>query len=66
MLELRRRPRESIKIGQEITLTVLGVKGRAVKLGINAPSDVEILREEILERRTLATLLGMLHDNTRS
>jgi carbon storage regulator len=50
MLILVRRTRETIHIGNDITVTVLGVQGNAVRIGINAPRDVPIHREEIYER----------------
>jgi carbon storage regulator len=50
MLILTRRVGETLMIGNEVTLTVLGVKGSQVRLGINAPKDVEVHREEVYER----------------
>ena len=50
MLILSRRPRESVKIGDEVTVTVLGVKGGQVRLGFTAPPDVAVHREEVYER----------------
>lgn len=50
MLILSRRIDESIQIGDEITVTVLGIKGHQVRIGVNAPDDVSIHREEIHER----------------
>lgn len=51
MLILTRRNAESLVIGDgEITITVLGVKGNQVRLGINAPKDVAVHREEIYLR----------------
>ncbi|TNE68929.1 carbon storage regulator [bacterium] len=47
MLVLSRKENESIQIGGDITITIIEVKGRQIKLGINAPKDVSILREEI-------------------
>ncbi len=49
MLILTRRNSESILIGDEITLRVLDVKGNQVRIGIDAPDDIVILREEIYE-----------------
>ena len=51
MLILTRRIRESLKIGDTITVTVLAVKGDQVCLGINAPPGVAVDREEIYERK---------------
>ena len=50
MLILTRSQNESIIIGDDIKVTVLGTKGQDVKIGIEAPEDVEIWREEIYEK----------------
>jgi carbon storage regulator len=50
MLILTRRLNESLMIGDEVKITVLGVKGSQVRLGIEAPRDVSVHREEIFER----------------
>jgi carbon storage regulator len=50
MLILTRRVGETLMIGTEVTLTVLAIKGNQVRIGINAPKDVEVHREEIYER----------------
>ena len=50
MLILTRRPDETLVIGTEITVTVLGVKGNQVRIGVNAPKNVAVHREEIFER----------------
>ena len=50
MLILTRRVGETLMIGDEVTVTVLGVKGNQVRLGVNAPRTVAVHREEIYER----------------
>jgi carbon storage regulator len=50
MLILTRRVGETVMIGDEVTITVLGVKGNQVRVGINAPKQVAVHREEIYER----------------
>ena len=50
MLILTRRVGESVVIGEDVTVTVLGVKGNQVRIGINAPKTVAVHREEIFER----------------
>ncbi len=47
MLILTRRVGETLMIGDDVTMTVLGVKGNQVRIGVNAPRDVSVHREEI-------------------
>jgi carbon storage regulator len=74
MLILSRRPGESVKIGDEVTVTVLGIKGNQLRLGFTAPQNVAVHREEVYERiraertariartKTVGTLaLGTIH-----
>lgn len=50
MLVLTRRTGEALKIGDDITITVLGCQGNQIKIGIDAPRDVEVHREEVYKR----------------
>ena len=51
MLILTRRPEESLHIGTDIVLTVLSIKGNQVRLGVRAPADVVVDREEVHLRK---------------
>jgi len=50
MLILTRRVGETLMVGDDVTITVLGVKGNQVRIGVNAPKDVAVHREEIYQR----------------
>jgi carbon storage regulator len=50
VLILTRRIGEKLIIGENVTVTILGVKGRQIRIGIDAPRDVTVNREEIFQR----------------
>ncbi|EAW29597.1 carbon storage regulator [marine gamma proteobacterium HTCC2143] len=50
MLILTRRVGETLMVGEEVTVTVLEVKGSQVRIGINAPKEISVHREEIYQR----------------
>lgn len=50
MLILSRKAGESLKIGDDVTITVLGIKGNQVRIAIDAPREVAVHREEIFDR----------------
>ncbi len=52
MLILTRRPGESLYLGENIRITVLGLQGKQIKLGIDVPDDVTVYREEVYKRVT--------------
>lgn len=60
MLILSRRAQESFKIGDDITVTILEIKGHQVRVGIDAPKQVPVHREEIYERIARGRTAGAL------
>jgi carbon storage regulator len=50
MLVLTRKPEESIQIGENITVTIIKVNGKAVRVGIDAPDDIRIIRSELADK----------------
>lgn len=60
MLVLTRRPHQSIHIGDDIVVTVLEVKGDQIRIGISAPRDVQVHREEVLQALTQANRSAVL------
>lgn len=63
MLILTRRVGETLMIGDEVTVTVLGVKGNQVRIGVNAPKEVAVHREEIYERIKRERQGGVIEDD---
>ena len=64
MLVLTRRPHEKIVLpGLHVTLQVVAVKGGTVRIGIEAPPDVRVLREELLDQSQAAAKSGRIADN---
>lgn len=64
MLILTRRVGETVMIGNNVTVTVLGVKGNQVRLGVNAPREIAVHREEIYERIKREAQGGVVRSGT--
>lgn len=62
MLVLTRREGETIFIGDNIAVTVLGIKGNQVRIGIEAPSDVNVARQELLSSADVAARIEAAHE----
>ncbi len=54
MLVLTRKPEQKIRIGDDVVITVLKVQGEQVSIGIEAPKDLQIIRQELLDNKTKA------------
>jgi len=61
MLVLARRPGESIIVGKDIVITVIEIKGGQVRIGIDAPRDIQVHREEIYEQVRQENLSAVRH-----
>ena len=62
MLIVTRRPNEKVMIGDDIVVTILGVKGNQVRVGFDAPRSVNVDREEVRTRRIAEQNEGVTHD----
>lgn len=63
MLLLTRRPNETIRIGENIEIRVLGMKGNQVRIGIEAPKSLSVHREEVYQRILRANLIDEVLSN---
>jgi carbon storage regulator len=61
VLILTRRPTQAFTIGSDITVTVLEIRGRQVRIGVNAPRETAVLRTEILDKANERRLLDDDH-----
>ncbi len=63
MLILTRRPGESLYVGENIRITVLGLQGKQVKIGLDVPNDMTVYREEVYKRVTEENRLAIETSN---
>ena len=63
MLILTRRIGETLNIGDDVQVTVLGIKGNQVRIGVNAPKEIPVHREEIYERIKKEKEAGIVHEH---
>ena len=63
MLILTRRAGETLMIGDDVSITVLGVKGNQVRIGVNAPKNISVHREEIYQRIQREKVINQHHDD---
>jgi carbon storage regulator len=61
MLILIRRPTQAVKIGTEITVKVLEIRGKQVRIGVNAPSNMDVRREETVDKEHTPPTPGADH-----
>jgi carbon storage regulator len=63
MLILTRRVGETLMVGDEVSVAVLGVKGNQVRIGVNAPKEIAVHREEIYQRIQREKVINQHHDD---
>ncbi len=63
MLILTRRPGESLYVGEDIRITILGLQGKQIKIGLDVPNDMTVYREEVYKRVTEENRLAIETSN---